>query len=456
MSTVVKTLKYTSYTGLWLVPVCHAGLYGVVKTFWSLLLEKGKKGEELPWYAIPHPRRAIMRQRAAHVHVTNDFNRPYRDIVQCRGVWTMEDYLHWTEAFSLYILRPEGAQEILHSEVIRTMWRQLRAFIVHHFRALPESLTPAQVLQQRELAAASLMEFSTLAEQHFEGHPLCTYNLHLLNCRLALQQECRGHTSHCGEWWVERLVQHVKSTVRGRHTQTPEIVAVNDLILLQALHLNKSLHQGLKTFDEWVPAWGGGEMQGQNLDPGDGFVGMLGSGKDVKGVKTPEVATNVLLVQKYIREFQPAGWEEEDIGQKQMYIYQHAYKGASADHQSMVLQSQIYKRARTRVSTFALVEYEEGDPPELVTYVAQAQYFLRCLQAEGDPEKDIRLAVCNLYKTQLLEGLYVVANFGCPRQKWTGYPVAIEHLTRKLLYYGVPGSRDALFSVYDTVSGVLE
>ena len=54
MSTVVKTLKYTSYTGLWLVPVCHAGLYGVVKTFWSLLLEKGKKGEELPWYAIPH------------------------------------------------------------------------------------------------------------------------------------------------------------------------------------------------------------------------------------------------------------------------------------------------------------------------------------------------------------------------------------------------------------------
>ena len=142
MSTVVKTLKYTSYTGLWLVPVCHAGLYGVVKTFWSLLLEKGKKGEELPWYAIPHPRRAIMRQRAAHVHVTNDFNRPYRDIVQCMGVWTMEDYLHWTEAFSLYILRPEGAQEILHSEVIRTMWRQLRAFIVHHFRALPESLTP--------------------------------------------------------------------------------------------------------------------------------------------------------------------------------------------------------------------------------------------------------------------------------------------------------------------------
>ena len=63
-----------------------------------------KKGDPAPWYRMKPNQLRVMKERAAHITCTNDFNRPYRCIVLHRGNWTMEEYLHFTETFSPYIL----------------------------------------------------------------------------------------------------------------------------------------------------------------------------------------------------------------------------------------------------------------------------------------------------------------------------------------------------------------
>jgi hypothetical protein len=56
-----------------------------------------------------------------------------------------------------------------------------------------------------------------------------------LNFRAQRQIDARGHTSYYAEYWVESMVQLVKSTVRGRSTTKPELVAVGALLLKHTL-----------------------------------------------------------------------------------------------------------------------------------------------------------------------------------------------------------------------------
>ena len=122
-----------------------------------------------------------MKDRAQHVAATRDFNRPYRDIVDRHRQWTMEEWIHFAEAWSPYILSahpkiPGG--HVLHDPRLREMWGLLRAVTLHYCRATPGSGSPAK---QRE-AHDKLMEYARMVSQHF-GIKACTYNLHLLCCR---------------------------------------------------------------------------------------------------------------------------------------------------------------------------------------------------------------------------------------------------------------------------------
>jgi hypothetical protein len=40
MAQIVKELPYTSYVDLWILPVDHAALFGVVKGFWHLVMNQ--------------------------------------------------------------------------------------------------------------------------------------------------------------------------------------------------------------------------------------------------------------------------------------------------------------------------------------------------------------------------------------------------------------------------------
>lgn len=457
-SQLVSQLPYTSYKDLWVAPVAHASLYGVVKAFWNLLLDKGTKGVQRPWYVIPHSCRRVMTKRAADIMVTNDFNRPYRDIVTKRGLWTMEDYLHFTETFSLYILQPgdDGGHMIPH-EGLREMWELLRKWVLHHLRSPAPNLSSAGIARARREAKDSLMQFSKLAESLFQPtYPLCTYNLHLMNCRFPEQQLVRGHTCYYGEWWVEQLIQLMKSSVRGRHTHRPELVAVNDMMLQEALHMVKVAEPSVKTFDEWVPEWGSGAMQGTNLDDGDreGGIGMLGCGK-LLARKARADAVDVIT--KYVRDHAVRGWSDGVLSAAQILQYQHAYRGATREGPSMIVQSLAYTRVRTRASCYVQVTFVENR--QRVDYVVAVHHFLMCCRHGAHQADALRLAVCDLHSTSRdpsTAELLVVSDLGSPSPECKRQALPVSWLKRKLLCMRVRGSQKAYFAKYDNVSNMLE
>lgn len=106
MSPVIQHLPYALYDRVFTCSVAHALLLGLVKDFWSLLLCHVKKDEGIPWYSIPRETRKIMADRAGDISATMDQSRPYRCVVKQRGNWVMEDWLNWTEIWSVAILRP--------------------------------------------------------------------------------------------------------------------------------------------------------------------------------------------------------------------------------------------------------------------------------------------------------------------------------------------------------------
>ncbi|DBA72076.1 TPA: hypothetical protein ACH3X2_010806 [Trebouxia sp. C0005] len=102
--------------------------------------------------------RAIMEARARIMQSTLDFGPPYRDILERRGYWTMEEWLHWSETWSVIILQPfmQGAPIIHDSQILET-WQALRAIILHFMRlcrachrcCLPEDCCSAKDIQPR-------------------------------------------------------------------------------------------------------------------------------------------------------------------------------------------------------------------------------------------------------------------------------------------------------------------
>ena len=117
LSCIVEELPYCHYNDVFVVPIAHAGLCGVVKDFWYQLLKTTARGQQAPWYALSSEARRVIASRESHLTPTCDFGRRYTDIVSKKGNWTMEDWLHWTEAWSVYVLSPHNGTPLLHPVV---------------------------------------------------------------------------------------------------------------------------------------------------------------------------------------------------------------------------------------------------------------------------------------------------------------------------------------------------
>ena len=63
------------------------------------------RGEEHKWWVISPQGRAKLKQLRLEIHVTYDMGRPYKCVVQRRGIYTMEDLLAFVEIFSLFLFR---------------------------------------------------------------------------------------------------------------------------------------------------------------------------------------------------------------------------------------------------------------------------------------------------------------------------------------------------------------
>jgi hypothetical protein len=67
-----------------------------------------------------------MRARLGHITCTMDFGRPYRCIVDEHGHYVMEDYLHFTESFSVLVLQDCPVRGPLLNATLSKMWGLLR------------------------------------------------------------------------------------------------------------------------------------------------------------------------------------------------------------------------------------------------------------------------------------------------------------------------------------------
>ena len=79
VSCVPQELSYVSYSNIWLVPVCHSLLYGVVRDFCNSAMRPVtlSRGELWPDTAITTENRRWIRLQAGHILVPTDFGRGY-------------------------------------------------------------------------------------------------------------------------------------------------------------------------------------------------------------------------------------------------------------------------------------------------------------------------------------------------------------------------------------------
>lgn len=347
--------------------------------------------------------------------------------------------------------------EIFHHEYLKTMWSKLRIavlFYVRHYQE-PAGLTTAEVkaafVADSQAAASSLREYAVLAELHF-GHLLCKSNLHKSVCRLPVQQLVCGHAAWYMEYWVEMMVQFCKRYTKLLTTSTPELLLVNQLLLKSALTTTAAIYDGVKSFDELIPEWGGDAqvVRGSLLDVlGAGGEGFLGSGTMVAG--TRQEAEVEAVLERFYHDFPEGPGKSDTVSNQHSNFVAEDTVRYSAAHRAGVetVHSALYKRSRLRESFYVQVRYEEQTAPETyqeVLYVGKVQYFLGALAdgyhqhdlAGGDPPRDVtiglRLAVTDLFpatvKATPQGDLLEVKRFDQPRHKL--YPVELSKIDHKV------------------------
>lgn len=166
----------------------------------------------------------------------------------------MEDWLAFTETFSLYLLHDlqwEPDQEDVRL-VFEEMWTHLRAGTLYFLRYEELQHTAPRI----KAAQDALMKYGAMAEDLFGGEVICTFKLHIAAWHLPDQVRCCGPAFFCLEFWIERMVQLLKRLIKYRSTKSPEKVYVNDELLrrtcMRLLHSSETAEAAMRTLQEAV------------------------------------------------------------------------------------------------------------------------------------------------------------------------------------------------------------
>jgi hypothetical protein len=427
-SPFVAKLGYVDYNNLFVVPVAHAGLLGVVKDFWSHLLtpdqqkKKKKRGRDdsSGWFRISAEARRVMASREAALVATCDFGRSYTDIISKKGNWVMEDWLHWAECWSVFVLRPyqvDGQERhVLHPKAAE-MWQHLRAGLLYFCRSNPIG----GVAQNVDDALKELKVYARLVQKRF-GVRMCKFNLHVLVCRLAKQEAVRGRAAHSTEYWLENLIQWAKSTVRYRTTKYPELVLAHDIMLDDAIARCTAQHECVREkLYEWEHVDGLGMTHRHPDDGAADGTQLLGRGKVLSDAECVAIGADQ-AVRTFVADFQPPGWTSSLVDRSEMILYTYAQAAGSE-----LLHSTRYTRARSRVSYNVWCQFWEGELGEAVSgeecevptyYIGKVSYFVKVVPprpssgdgeieagggeigSAGAPAEVLRLAVLDLHLLQ--------------------------------------------------------
>ena len=178
-----------------------------------------------------------------------------------------------------------------------------------------------------------------------------TYNLHILVCRLHKQEEARGCVATCGELWVERGIQHVKSNVKYRTTSCPEKLCVHDHLVDEALTamrhddaVNACVHTAVQSFDEVIPRYRADIRGGPLYDKGDDVTGtqLIGKGKKLKQSALSDAMQHV---RQYLQRVGQRDWADTTPGTAQVELCLFTLAHKRGDE---LMWSVAHKRSKSR------------------------------------------------------------------------------------------------------------
>jgi hypothetical protein len=142
LSPIIEFIPYVDYNNIWIVPLGHAFLFGVVSHVIHLAFQDMRRpttGEDYPVGVIPHVIRKVIATRGSNLRVTSEFGRRYKDVEKYKGSYTMEDWLHFILAFSPYLLCPYGlGWEGPKAKIFQEMWQYLVDADHHYFHGMQD------------------------------------------------------------------------------------------------------------------------------------------------------------------------------------------------------------------------------------------------------------------------------------------------------------------------------
>ncbi|CAL8471876.1 g11418 [Coccomyxa elongata] len=192
--------------------------------------------------------------------------------------------------------------------------------------------------------------------------------------KAADQEKVRGQSALELELWVENTVQYAKGTTKFRTTSNPEILLANQVLLAEAIKKAPTVHPDLRDYNEVVYGnIGGAPDRGNQLDQpyAEDNTGFMGSGARPKRELLPHLTA---LAERHIHDFPQAGWAAAACDTATYTVYKAVdIKGVE------VVQSRAYLMARSRVSYFVRVDYEEEG-----TYVARISKYLKVTRADAE------------------------------------------------------------------------
>ena len=78
LAAIPAMLGYVDYSAIWVLPIAHILLFGVVAGLWKFFLLHVPRGQPRPPYALSNPTRRLIQARSQEIDVTADFGRPCR------------------------------------------------------------------------------------------------------------------------------------------------------------------------------------------------------------------------------------------------------------------------------------------------------------------------------------------------------------------------------------------
>lgn len=400
-SPVVEHLgHYVHYNDIFLVPIAHASLYGVLKTYLKfMLLDLKECTPDRKKYLMKKEARRLVSERSTHLTLTSEFGRPYRDIINCRKSWVMEEFLHFSESYSAYIFHEEYPGQVFPSPEMKRAWTHLNKALTHYWRFEQGGYHESNRLAARE----NLFAFAALWEE-LVGPTGCTYNLHLLLCRLSTQEAEMGAVCLFAEFWVERMIQYLKENIKFRTPVNPEVVFVKLALLDHKLALMATEHD-IKAYTNDGASWRSASRAAakavggdDSYDVGDHINGdhiMMGGKGNTLSETSNEFTHALCLWEVYLREMGEGAkdligeewydkitvWLDLKIGRFLIHSFSRCSRyGPGVSHE---LHAASYTRTTARDNTWVLLHFTEGDVN--VPYIGRIRQFIKYSNLPSEP-----------------------------------------------------------------------